>query len=262
MQRRKKNFIPAAIMMVVVLVFSAIFAATTNVSTVFAAQTLTFQEAETRCNRLNVEAGGVYDDPHIYVCKMSQANQNPCIAMGGNPLGKSDKYGGKYYICEFVIDPDTNPGNSSSDPSDPSNPSNPGGGSGGSGGSGGGGSSGGGSVFGDRPNSSADVTTPSTAILDPNLGVSGIIILVVNIFSVLIGIVGVLGIVIVGIQYLTAADNEEKTRKAKRRLFEIIIGLVAYAAGYALLSWLLPDFSQSATNANSLIIPLITFLGV
>ena len=64
---------------------------------------------------------------------------------------------------------------------------------------------------------------------------------VVDIMSVLIGILGVIGITITGIQYLTAGGSEEKTRKAKRRLFEIVIGLAVYAVMYALLSWLLPN---------------------
>ncbi len=63
--------------------------------------------------------------------------------------------------------------------------------------------------------------------------------LVVDILTIGIGILGVLGIVIVGIQYLTAGGNEEKTRKAKRRLFEIVIGLVLYVMIYAIVSWLM-----------------------
>ena len=66
--------------------------------------------------------------------------------------------------------------------------------------------------------------------------------LVVNIMTIGIGALGVLGITIVGIQYLTAGGNEEQTRKAKRRMFEIVIGLVAYVLVYALLDWLIPDF--------------------
>ena len=66
--------------------------------------------------------------------------------------------------------------------------------------------------------------------------------LVVNIMTIGIGILGVIGITIVGIQYLTAGGNEEKTRKAKRRMFEIVIGLVAYVIIYALLNWLIPGF--------------------
>ena len=73
-------------------------------------------------------------------------------------------------------------------------------------------------------------------------GIKCVIRLIIDILSILIGIVGVIGIVWVGIQYMTAGGNEEKTRKAKRRLFEIVIGIAAYAAGYALLSWLLPSF--------------------
>lgn len=66
--------------------------------------------------------------------------------------------------------------------------------------------------------------------------------LVVDIMTIGIGILGVIGISIVGVQYLTAGGNEEKTRKAKRRMFEIIIGLAAYAVIYALLKFLLPGF--------------------
>lgn len=88
-------------------------------------------------------------------------------------------------------------------------------------------------------------------------GIKCIILLVADILSILIGIVGVIGIIWVGIQYLTAGGNEEKTRKAKRRLFEIIIGIVAYVLIYLLLKWLLPGFDPT-TNSTSL---LITTLG-
>ena len=76
-------------------------------------------------------------------------------------------------------------------------------------------------------------------------GIICVVKLVVNILSVLVGIAGVIGITVVGIQYLTAGGNEEQTRKAKRRLFEIILGVAAYAVGYALLYWLLPGFSTT-----------------
>ncbi len=66
--------------------------------------------------------------------------------------------------------------------------------------------------------------------------------LVVEIMSIGIGILGVLGITIVGIQYLTAGGSEEKTRKAKRRMLEIVIGIIAYVLFTAFLSFLIPDF--------------------
>ena len=91
----------------------------------------------------------------------------------------------------------------------------------------------------------------STAILGENgcscddgkgSDIMRILNLIVSIMTIGVGILGVLGITVVGIQYLTAGGNEEQTRKAKRRLFEIVIGLVAYVLIYALLSWLVPDF--------------------
>ncbi|MDO4611920.1 MAG: hypothetical protein Q4B29_00435 [Candidatus Saccharibacteria bacterium] len=72
--------------------------------------------------------------------------------------------------------------------------------------------------------------------------VIGILEIVLNIMTVCIGIVGAIGITVVGIQYMTAADNEEQVRKSKRRMLEIVIGFAAYVLVYALLKWLLPSF--------------------
>lgn len=82
-------------------------------------------------------------------------------------------------------------------------------------------------------------------------GIYCILTLVVNILSVAIGALGVLGIVITGVQYVTAGGSEEKMKKAKKRLIEIIIGLVAYVIGYAVLSWLMPNFSTEQIKQTS-----------
>ena len=74
-------------------------------------------------------------------------------------------------------------------------------------------------------------------------GVMCVLEMVVDILTIGVGVLGVLGITIVGIQYLTAGGNEEQTRKAKRRMFEIVIGLVVYVLAYSLLKWLLPGFN-------------------
>ena len=76
-------------------------------------------------------------------------------------------------------------------------------------------------------------------------GIVCILKLVVDILSIGVGVLGVLGIVIAGIQYLTSGGNEEQMRKSKRRLFEIVIGLIAYVLIYAVLSWLLPGFGAA-----------------
>lgn len=64
----------------------------------------------------------------------------------------------------------------------------------------------------------------------------------VDILSVGVGVLAFIGISVSGVQYLTAGGSEEKTRKAKRRIFEIVIGLALYAIIYAILKWLLPSF--------------------
>ena len=72
--------------------------------------------------------------------------------------------------------------------------------------------------------------------------VKDILKLVVEIMTVGIGLIGAIGITISGIQYITAGGNEEMTRKAKRRIFEIVIGFFAYVLIYAALYFLIPDF--------------------
>ena len=80
--------------------------------------------------------------------------------------------------------------------------------------------------------------------------------LIVSILSVGAGIVAVIGISITGVQWMTAGGNEQAVTKAKRRLYEIILGVALYATAYILLNWLYitPQESlssgQSATNTS------------
>ena len=71
-------------------------------------------------------------------------------------------------------------------------------------------------------------------------GVYTILNLVIDILSMGVAIAGVIGVTIAGIQYMSAKDSEEKAKKAKRRIFEIVIGLVAYAILFVGVQWLLP----------------------
>ena len=74
-------------------------------------------------------------------------------------------------------------------------------------------------------------------------GVIYIINFVLDILTMGVTIVAVIGIALAGITYLSASGDEGKTRLAKHRIYEIVIGLVAYAVIYALLKWLLPGFN-------------------
>lgn len=72
-------------------------------------------------------------------------------------------------------------------------------------------------------------------------GIKDMLSLVVDIMTAGVGVLGVIGVVIVGIQYLTASGSEEKTRKAKRRLIEIVIGVAAFLLIGAVIKFLMPS---------------------
>ena len=62
--------------------------------------------------------------------------------------------------------------------------------------------------------------------------------LIVNILTVIAGVLAVVSISVVGMQYLRAGRNEASIKKAKRRMFEIIIGLTSYAVVTGVLRWI------------------------
>lgn len=83
-----------------------------------------------------------------------------------------------------------------------------------------------------------------TGIIDcENTGagaVREILLKILDIMTVGIGVLGAIGITIVGIQYLTASDNVQQTTKAKKRLYEIVIGLAVYVSLYGIIQWVMP----------------------
>lgn len=96
------------------------------------------------------------------------------------------------------------------------------------------------------PVMAADCNGTATAIIGDGCveddgnggGVTYILDLVVDIMTMGVGILGTLGIVVVGVQYLTAGGNEEKTRKAKQRILEIVIGMALFVALAAIIRFL------------------------
>lgn len=91
----------------------------------------------------------------------------------------------------------------------------------------------------------------STALIDcgdDENGIGHILSFAINVLSVLVGILGVIGVAIAGAQYLSAKDSEEQVRKAKRRIFEIVVGLALYALMAVIAQWLLPGGSLNPST--------------
>ena len=83
-------------------------------------------------------------------------------------------------------------------------------------------------------------------------GVYTTLTFVINMITAGIGVAAVIGITICGITYMTSKGDVARTTKAKRRIYEIIIGLVAYAVVYALLYFLTPEFNPELKVCKAL----------
>ena len=84
-------------------------------------------------------------------------------------------------------------------------------------------------------------------------GVYTVIIFVVEMLTWGIGIAAIIGILVSGVYYLTAKGNEAQLTKSKHRIYEIVIGVLAYAVLYFALNFLLPggNFNTSGQCAKS-----------
>ena len=71
-------------------------------------------------------------------------------------------------------------------------------------------------------------------------GIWGVIGIALDVMTYGVAAAAVVGVVIAGIQYMTSSGDPGQMTKAKRRLIEIGIGLVAYGLLYAFMQWLIP----------------------
>lgn len=72
-----------------------------------------------------------------------------------------------------------------------------------------------------------------------------------DILSWIVGALGFAALVFVGFQYLTAGDNEEQIKKAKRRIVEIVIGVALFLLANVIVQWLTgtdPNANDSGSN--------------
>lgn len=85
-------------------------------------------------------------------------------------------------------------------------------------------------------------------------GIYTILKLILQILVYGLGVAATLGVVIAGVMYIMAKDSPDKVATAKKRLYEVAIGLVAWAAMWAVLNWLIPgglNFDETMNGGTS-----------
>lgn len=71
-------------------------------------------------------------------------------------------------------------------------------------------------------------------------GIFSILRMVVQILTYAVGVLATIGIIIAAVQYTTAGDNTGQVATAKKRIFQIVLGLVAYALMTTAVNFLIP----------------------
>ena len=87
------------------------------------------------------------------------------------------------------------------------------------------------------------VDTNLFGCVDSENGSQFILNIVYTVLTFGVGIAGTVGIVIAGIQYSTAKDNEQQMAKAKMRIVQIVIGMAIWAFLFVFLRFILPGFT-------------------
>ena len=76
-------------------------------------------------------------------------------------------------------------------------------------------------------------------------GIMNIVTLVVTILTGAVVVAGTIGIIICGVMWMTARDNEAQVAKAKKRMLDIVIGLVVWVLLALLANLFIPKSSSS-----------------
>ena len=98
-------------------------------------------------------------------------------------------------------------------------------------------------------NSSAansDLCKTNAATVDPLFGPSGIITIVINIFTGVVAVVAVIMIVIAGFMYVTSGGDPQKTNTAKDTILFAIVGLAIAAVGQVIVLFILDRLATVA----------------
>ena len=76
-------------------------------------------------------------------------------------------------------------------------------------------------------------------------GIMDIVRFVIGILTGAVVVAGTIGIIICGVMIVTARDDEQQLTKAKRRLLDIVIGIIAWAMIAVILNLFIPETKET-----------------
>jgi len=71
-------------------------------------------------------------------------------------------------------------------------------------------------------------------------GVWGLLLIAINILTAGVGIAAVSGLILAGITYATASNDQNKIVKAKEMIYNVVLGIVMFALMWSFLQYLIP----------------------
>lgn len=103
----------------------------------------------------------------------------------------------------------------------------------------------------EKPNECATILTEwcEGAEDDGKGTIETIIKFAISVLSVGIGVLATIGLIVCGYLIMSARDNEAQVQKAKKRMVEIVIGIVLWALGALVLLLIIPD-NEAANHVH------------
>lgn len=82
-------------------------------------------------------------------------------------------------------------------------------------------------------------------------GIMDKIMLIVNMLSAMVFVVAAIMLVLAGVQYMASNGNPQAVADAKKKIYAVFIGIVAFLLLWAFLQWLIPGGLWSGSGGGS-----------
>ena len=105
-------------------------------------------------------------------------------------------------------------------------------------------------VFADSQQKCVSILPESWCNEEKGEGIKDIIRLGANILMMGVGVAATVGIVICGVQIMTARDDPAQVQKARKRMIEIAIGLAAWALITVIIQFIIPNGDSALNELN------------